>query len=266
MWAKDARRHATLVLFLAWLGPVGCAPMRQEPSPGATGGAFVERFRNFDGRFWYVSDGWSNSDWDSSSFSADQVVLTPEGLALAISPAEGGGKPYRSAEVQSRARYSYGYFEARFRALRGAGALSSFFTYTGPPGPAWDEIDIEILGRNTRELRVSYVSGGQRTRSVVVPLGFDASAEAHTYAFAWREDAIHWYVDGALAHSETGAQAPIPRLPQKIMFNNATSVSADDWRGATTLSDWPQAALYECIAYAPITPSRPLCLDAANAQ
>src|SRR5262249_31849037 len=98
----------------------------------------------------------------------------------------GAQKAFSSGELQSKELYRYGYFEGRLQAARGSGLVNGFFTYTRNGAEAtWDEIDVEIIGRDTNSVQLTYYHRGAR-RSINVPLNFDAAAEAHTYAFDWQ--------------------------------------------------------------------------------
>jgi beta-glucanase (GH16 family) len=60
-------------------------------------------------------------------------------------------KAYKGAEVYSIPTVLYGRMEMRMRMIRGSGLLSTFFTYKNGsevPGTAWEELDIEALGKN----------------------------------------------------------------------------------------------------------------------
>ncbi|HEY8940320.1 MAG TPA: family 16 glycosylhydrolase, partial [Cellvibrio sp.] len=60
-------------------------------------------------------------------------------------------KPYKAAEIYSKQTYKYGRYEMRMQVAKGSGVLSTFFTYKNgseQPGVFWEEIDIEIFGKN----------------------------------------------------------------------------------------------------------------------
>jgi beta-glucanase (GH16 family) len=60
-------------------------------------------------------------------------------------------KVYKGAEVYSLQSYLHGRMEVRMRMIRGSGLLSTFFTYKNGSelsGATWEELDIEVLGKN----------------------------------------------------------------------------------------------------------------------
>ena len=63
------------------------------------------------------------------------------------------GKPYTSGEYRTNNTFSYGTFETNMKAAKGDGLVTSFFLYTGSP---WDEIDVEILGKNMVHGKIIY--------------------------------------------------------------------------------------------------------------
>ena len=68
-----------------------------------------------------------------------------------------GSVPYSGAEYRSKDFYGYGRYEVRMKAIKNDGVVSSFFTYTGPSdNNPWDEIDIEILGKDTTKVQFNY--------------------------------------------------------------------------------------------------------------
>jgi endo-1,3-1,4-beta-glycanase ExoK len=225
------------------------------------GQAFIDRFAEFERSRWVVSDGWSNGEWTANDWRRSQVRLRESGgidLVLARSRSR-GAKPFSSGEVQSGDEYRYGYFEVQMRAARGSGLVSGFFTYTRPDGEhTWDEIDIEILGRNTRRIQLTYFQGGQR-QAVTLPLRFDAAARMHTYAFEWRPTHIRWYVDGRLLHEVRGEGLAIPQRQQRLYLHLWNSSTLTDWLGPISRSRGPWTMRVGCVAHAPRFSGRPLC-------
>jgi beta-glucanase (GH16 family) len=169
----------------------------------------------------------------------------------------GQSRVFTSGEIQSQSRFRYGYFEVRMRVPRESGLVTGFFTFTRPEGEgSWDEIDIEILGRNTRHVEIGYFSGGER-RAVRRPLGFDAAAGMHTYGFEWSPRRIRWYVDGRLRHE---ARSAIPRSPQRLYLNLGHNSELTAWHGV--VPRWrrgPWTLRVSCVAHAERYPGTPLC-------
>src|SRR3546814_20829287 len=65
----------------------------------------------------------------------------------------------------------------------------------------------------------------------MIDLGFDASADFHTYAFEWRLNSIRWFVDGRQVHEETGARGTLPSHPGKIFLHAWAGKDLAGWLG-----------------------------------
>src|SRR6187431_3332577 len=64
-------------------------------------------------------------------------------------------KDYKGAELYSSKTWKYGKIEVRMKMAKGSGILSTFFTYKDGSeiaGTFWEEIDIEVLGKNNAEV------------------------------------------------------------------------------------------------------------------
>lgn len=237
-----------------------CALMLAFAAPPARAqDAFIDRFETIDETRWRVSHGWSNGEWTANDWRREQFRLTPGALEVTLARRRGGEKRFSSGELQSDMPFHYGYFEIRMRTPRGSGVVSGFFTYTRPGAAAtWDEIDIEILGRNTRSVQFTYFTAGQRYISTY-RLPFDAAEGMHTYGFDWQADYIRWYVDGVLFHEERGARGPLPQSQQRLYLHLWNSETLRGWLGPILPWDGPWRLDVNCIAYAPAYEGRSLC-------
>jgi len=223
--------------------------------------AFTESFELIDETRWRVADGWSNGEWTANDWRRSQISSVPEGVEIVLARARGGDKRFSSGELQSEDVYRYGYFETRMRVPRGSGLVSGFFTYTRPGAEnTWDEIDIEILGRDTRSIQFTYFRHGTQ-HITTLPLGFDAADGLHTYGFEWTPRAIRWYVDGRLVHEEAGANGPLPQSPQRLYLHLWNSETLTDWLGPILPWQGPWRLTVSCIAYAPSYEGRQLCAE-----
>jgi endo-1,3-1,4-beta-glycanase ExoK len=210
----------------------------------------IERFARLDSARWIVSDGWSNGDWQVNDWRRSQISTGSSGMIVALDKNPAAKNGYSSGEIQSRNTYQYGYFETRMRAAPGSGMVSGFFTYIGPPqGHPWNEVDVEILGKNTRAVSFTYHTGKDQ-HATVVDLPFDSAAESHAYGFDWQPQYIRWYVDGKLVHEDSGSALPLPTEPQKIFFDMWGSNSTPDWTGKFAWPGHPITARVSCIAMA----------------
>jgi beta-glucanase (GH16 family) len=151
------------------------------------------------------------------------------------------------AEVRTRRRFHYGYFETRLRAERSPGIITGFFTYTGSSnGTQWDEIDIEILGDRTINGRpvaqFNYYKAGSGGHEFVYPLPFDPTADFHRYGFNWQSDYVAFFVDGIEVHR---SYEIVPDTPSFLFFNNWRYEGKGNWAGnswnykpTSTWIDW----------------------------
>lgn len=254
---------ASVVAFSAATAPEPDQPTAPKPITqpiAGSGKAFTTKFNDLDTSIWSISDGWSNGPYMVNDWRKSQTHVDGN-LGLALSRRDGAASGYSSGEVQSRATYGHGYFEVTMQAAPGSGIVTGFFTYTGPPfGRPWNEIDVEILGRNTREASLTYFYEG-KPLSHVEKLNFDAAAALHHYAFDWQPGYIRWYIDGQLVHEATSAEMPLPNEAQKIMMHLWGTERSEDWAGTFDPSAVPVSMLIGCVAYSLQRPRSDKCRD-----
>lgn len=201
---------------------------------------------------WQISDGWTNGDPFNVGWRADHVEFPLNGymnlkLDDVSCPVDCSGRPYASGEYQSNNLYGYGSFGTRMKVAPGDGLITSFFTFTGTYSqPGHDEIDIEILGRNTWKMQVNYFVDGVGGHEHVINLGFDASADYHDYGFKWSPGKIEWYVDGSRVYTVRASDIDgdgiiedtngdglvdegMPTRAGKIMVNLWAATGVDSW-------------------------------------
>lgn len=198
-----------------------------------------------------VANGWTNGNMFNVFWRADNVTFDNGRMQLIIGndPDPQQGIPYAGGEFRSLDFYRYGRYEVSMKAIKNDGVVASFFTYTGPSDQnPWDEIDIEILGRDTTKVQFNYFTDGRGNHEYMHDLGFDASEDFHTYAFEWHRSKILWFVDGELVHS---ANIDIPVTPAKIMMNAWCGVGVDGWLKAFDDTNLPVMAEYEWIRFTP---------------
>lgn len=243
-----------IAAFAFTLCAVGVARAQEQPH------GFVDSFAVLDESRWRIADGWSNGSWTANDWRRTQIRRIPSGIQITLGRNPGGSdKRFSSGELQSEDVYQYGYFETRMQAPRGSGLVTGFFTYTRPTGEnSWDEIDIEILGRDTRSIQLTYFRNGQR-HIETIPLGFDAAEGLHTYGFEWRPERIRWYVDGRMVHEENGTNGPIPHRRQRLYLHLWNTDTLTEWLGRILPWEGPWRLNVSCIAYAPTYENRSLC-------
>ena len=214
---------------------------------------FRDDFDRLDTERWYISDGWSNGDWMACTWSQDMVAVEEGALKLTLSTAPQGGDNSLCAEIQTHATYLYGTFEARMRTEAASGVNANIFTYIGPThGESHNEIDVEILTRNTREVQFATHLEDRPTYSHVatLPDGETTDAEFHTYSFTWEPDRVRWYIDGVLANELTGAD--VPQVAQKIYLSHWNTTIMTDWMGEFVDPGRPLVLDVDWVAYTPL--------------
>lgn len=266
---------ATCAMFLLSCtggGDASRPPLSGDPSDGSGGSSLIlgetlldVRPGVHDAQRFSMAD-WSNEGAFNATWRPENILFEPDGggtlsLRLDVDPAPrmrtrqprlGEAIPYASGEYRSVAFYGYGRYETSMRAARGAGLVSSFFVYTGPAdGRPWDEIDIEILGKDPTRMQVNYWTDGQGGKETHVELGFDASAGFHDFAFEWHPDFIKWYVNGLLVHTETGARGPLPSHAGRIMMNLWPGIDVDSWLEPFDPAPLPVRAQHRRIRFTP---------------
>ncbi|PJI91453.1 endo-1,3-1,4-beta-glycanase ExoK [Yoonia maricola] len=205
------------------------APLFAQELP--KGASFFDDFETFDESLWGLSDGWVNGDWQNCMWSKDNVAVDDGLLALRFAKEANDKRDYTCGEIQSRHVYGYGTYEARFRTSTGSGLNAAFFTYIGPHhGKPHDEIDFEVLTRDTTAVSLNTYVGGEPNNGKRVPLPQPAEDGFITYSFVWDPDGIRWYVDGVLMH-ETAESSPLPANDQKIYASLWGSESFPNWMG-----------------------------------
>ena len=220
---------------------------------------FIDKFPTApDPSRWLVSDGWSNGDWQVNDWRRSQIIANGSGLVISLDKNPASKNGYSSGEFQSRSAYRYGYFEVRMRAAAGPGIVTGFFTYIGPPqGQPWNVVDVEILGKDTHVVSLTYHVGNQQ-HATLVKAPFDLAEADHVYGFDWQPQFIRWYIDGHLVHEDTGDKLPLPTEPQKVFFD-LWGANIPEWTGKFVWPGRPIRTQVRCIAVAPRFTGAVLC-------
>jgi endo-1,3-1,4-beta-glycanase ExoK len=206
---------------------------------------------------WHKANGWTNGPPFWVGWRSDHVEFNDGTMSLRLddeSCSTGGcsGQPYASGEYRTNDFYHYGCIQGHLKAAQGHGIVTSLFTYTGPSdNNPHDEIDIEILGKNTTQVQLNYYADGRGLHETIIDLGFDASQDFHTYAFDWSPDTIQWYVDGILIHTEEASGGPWPVTPGRIMMNLWPGIGVNSWLSAFSYEGTPIYAYYDWVEYTP---------------
>lgn len=211
-------------------------------------GSFVENFDRLDRSFWYVSDGWSNGEHQNCTWSAKQVKIEGGNLHLTFTEGRTGERDYACGEIQTRARFGYGTYEVRMKSATGSGLNSAFFSYIGPADKMpHDEIDFEVLGKDTGKVQVNQYIGGKGGNEKLVPVAGGTERSFNDYAFIWEENRLRYFVNGELVHEVTD-KAKIPSSPQKIFFSLWGTDRLKDWMGEFSY-DGPAEMMVDRLAF-----------------
>jgi endo-1,3-1,4-beta-glycanase ExoK len=223
---------------------------------------FVDKLETYDKTFWRKSDGWANG-WtkNDTGWVGRHIAIAGGRMSITLDDSGASGRSFASGEYQTHRFFGYGRFEARLKSVAAPGFVTGFFTYTGPTfnGAPHDEIDFEFLGKSPRQVQLNYFTDGKGGHDTTIDLGFDASADFHTYAFEWRPDSIRWFVDGRLVHEETGERGPLPSHPGKIYLHVWAGKDLEDWLGRISYPGHPLVAEVDCVSFRPLDSTEPGC-------
>lgn len=180
------------------------------------------------------------------------LALTLSAVTLA-GATEVVAKPYKGAELYSRQAVLYGRMEMRMRMIRGSGLLSTFFTYKNGSevaGAAWEEIDIEVLGKNdAKGLQSNIITGNPSMTSERVHAAASSLADGyHTYTLEWTPEYVSWSLDGVVVRRTEGGQVSSLISPQTLRFN-AWSSETTSWVGAFDEAALPAYQFVNWIKY-----------------
>jgi len=163
-------------------------------------------------------------------------------------------KNYKGAEIYSNKSYLYGKFEMRIKAAKGSGQLSTFFLYRNSSeqnNTLWEEIDIEIFGKNTKDFQSNVIIEKQEGKKLMTEkhhkLDFDLSEDYHTFVVEWTPDSISWYVDSVLLRTESD-YAKNCTHPMSIRFNH-WAANITSWVGTFDTSVLPSYQYVDYLSY-----------------
>ena len=213
--AKKIKAFAAGLLVAAMMVTTFAGTSVKSEAAPFSGSEFGVGFAGEEYGTMHKADGWSNGGMFNCTWRAANVWFDGYlNLKIDRDSATGG---YSGGEYRTNDAFGYGMYDVSLKAIKNTGVVTSFFTYTGPSdGTVWDEIDIEILGKDTTKVQFNYYTNGQGNHEYLHNLGFDASYGFHQYGFLWQQGKITWYVDGKAVYTATNN---IPSTPGKIMLN-----------------------------------------------
>jgi len=213
------------------------------------GKSFVDEFDRFDPDIWIASNGWNNGDYQNCTWSPREIDVSNGALTLSFSNTPFKDRQHSCAEIQTKQRFHYGTYEARMRTGSGSGLNAAFFTYVGPiQKQPHDEIDFEVLLKDTTKVQVNTYVDGKQHNGALVDVAGGSDNDFHDYAFVWEPERMSWYVDGKLMH-RTEPGATLPSHPQKIFFSLWGSDTLTDWMGKFEVPQMPVTLEVERVAF-----------------
>jgi beta-glucanase (GH16 family) len=197
--------------------------------------ALNDDFEYFDASIWQKAS-WINGAPFYNAWCPEQIDFNNSLVTLTLMQKDCQGLTHASGEYRTFDTFKYGRYSVRFQASDINGTISSFFTYTGPSqGSEWDEIDIEILGKDPTKIQLNYWRNGNE-HPVLRDLGFDASEGMHEYSFVWHQEYIKWYVDGVEIYSvyenHKADNDSLPINAGKIIINLWAATGIESWSGS----------------------------------
>lgn len=201
-----------------------------------------DHFDDFD------QDRWEKAThtFSPSQFAKENVTFQNGTMKLHLTDKPTGKKSFSGAEYRTKEKYLYGKFVVRAKFAPGSGVVSSFFTFRDPIRPRWNEIDIEVLGKDMSVMQFTH--WWDRSPNYIpkyFKLDFDMDKEFHEYDFQWTPDYIAWSIDGKEMYRVT---ENICDLSQQIMMN-IWITNNDDWAGKFDRSVLPTFSEYDYVKY-----------------
>lgn len=185
-------------------------------------------------------------------FAKRSIFLLLSMLCIAIfSSSYAAAKSYKGAEIYSSDSTKYGRYVMRMRMAEGSGVLSTFFTYKNGSevaGAVWEEIDIEVLGKNDAyQMQSNIIVGAPRQTTEGMHTAAQSLADDyHTYALEWTPDYVAWFIDGQQVRRINGGNFVSGLVnPQSMRFNIWASTT-ESWVGAFNPSILP---VYQFVNY-----------------
>ena len=170
------------------------------------------------------------------------------------------GNIYKGAEIYSNSSVLYGKFEMCMQASKASGVLSTFFLYKNGSeiqGAGWEEIDIEIFGKNNalsfQSNIITGTAGATINSEAVHNSSTSLADDFHTYSLEWTPDYIAWYLDGVqVRKTNKNAQVDSCYKPMSYRFNTWISNSIP-WVGAFDANTLPLHQFVESLSYSSYT-------------
>ena len=243
------------------LAALAAAPaLAQTATP--VSGPWRETFDTLDAAVWetqlysFPANG-CNMTAGQAAASSGKLVLS---LAMNAAPTKDVPKLCNAGEVGSYRFFTYGLFTVRMKAPAVPGGVSAFFLMNAWQPENWEhkEIDIELLGKNPDAIQMTthdFQNGGRdwKSAATTADLGFDYSHGFHDYAILWTPEAVRWYVDGKLLHTEARyVPHDLLQIRMNTYLGDPKTAGIADWLGPLDATKVPAKAEYGEIDYYPL--------------
>eukprot|EP00475_Leptophrys_vorax_P023802 TRINITY_DN3271_c0_g1_i1.p1 TRINITY_DN3271_c0_g1~~TRINITY_DN3271_c0_g1_i1.p1 ORF type:complete len:384 (-),score=109.28 TRINITY_DN3271_c0_g1_i1:126-1277(-) len=143
--------------------------------------------------------------------------------------------------IKSKYAYTSGYAEAVVQ-LGGQGASYSglvytFITQSDPTKTNPDEIDVEILGKNTGQIQTNmYVNGSGYNVNYQPFSGYSMVSQSVKLGIKWKSSEIQWYVNGNLVRTRSNAGFTKSQYVWSSIWDGS---SVSSWAGTVNWASGP---------------------------
>ena len=201
---------------------------------GAFQPIITDNFAQFDDLRWITLDDTFPSNL--AIFRKENVTfLQDNSCRITLLKQRVSNKEYTSASLASKHLYRFGRFEVTLKPAKADGIITAFFLHRNNP---WQEIDIEILGRDTTKVLTNVyfnpgVDGtncnfGNRGTPIMISSTFDVANDYHRYAIEWEPHELRWFIDDELVHLRAYWEpTPVPNLPMRVYCSTWPSRSTE---------------------------------------
>jgi hypothetical protein len=177
--------------------------------------------------------------------------------ALLCVPGVVSAKQYKAAEIYTLDSELYGKYQFRMRAAKGSGLISAFFLWKDGSETGmvpWEEVDIEIFGKNNAETWQSNIITGTAPTTIMSEEEHDAGSSLgegyHTFTLEWSPGSVVWSLNGIPVRTVTGDPADDLVSPAQMRFNVWASDSTS-WVGPWDDDILPRYMYVDWVEYYP---------------
>lgn len=232
----------------AFLSAVALAVCLAAPSTVAAqeDTSFFDPFDTIDDERWFISSGWANGDHQSCLWHRDRVAIEDGKLLLSLTADAKEDHDLSCSEIQTRARFGYGTYEARMKVPYARGMNANLFTFIGAPQERpHNEIDFEFIAPQEPTLQTNFHIPTSSKNEDLLPMPDDGAFR--NFAFIWEPDRIRWYIDGELIRDQRGGV--LPDDPKKIYLSLWSTETLVEWMGRFDPASAPQTLEVEWLGY-----------------